>query len=268
MSQSPLISALYRLLQPLVRILLRNGIPVDVFEDIARRVYVDVADKDFALERRKQSISRIGVLTGLNRKEVARLRNLAPPDEDGGMEHHNRAERVLAAWVREPEFLDEKGDPRILPLEGEASFATLVKKFSGDMPVRAVADELIRVNSLERTAAGELRLRSRGYVPSGDEESMVIFGIHAADLLSTFDGNLSGDPERSMWQREVSYSRVPVRHVEEFKRFSSRWGQQILEELDRWLAERNVSEDHEDEPTTRLGFGLYQIRTDSEKVDP
>ena len=61
MAQQVLIIALFRLLRPLVRILLRNGLAVDAFEEVVRRVYVDVAEKEFALEGKKQTTSRIGV---------------------------------------------------------------------------------------------------------------------------------------------------------------------------------------------------------------
>ena len=124
MHQEALVNALFRLMKPLVRILLRNGVPVDVFEDVARRAYVVVADEDFTLEGRKQSVSRIGVLTGLNRKEVARLRKLGDRGAIVDMQQHNRAERVLTAWLREPEFVDERGDPKVLPFDGEPAAQT------------------------------------------------------------------------------------------------------------------------------------------------
>jgi len=44
--------ALVRVLTPLVRILLRNGCSCGAFEEILRRVYVDVADRDFGMQGR------------------------------------------------------------------------------------------------------------------------------------------------------------------------------------------------------------------------
>jgi len=38
-------AAVTNILRPLVRLLLRNGIPYGTFSDIAKRVYVDVATK-------------------------------------------------------------------------------------------------------------------------------------------------------------------------------------------------------------------------------
>ena len=56
-----------------MRVLLRNGVPYGAFAEIARRVYVEVAEKDFALPSKKQTGSRISTITGLTRKEVARI---------------------------------------------------------------------------------------------------------------------------------------------------------------------------------------------------
>jgi len=89
-----------KLLRPLVRILLRYGVSFGEFAEMARWVFVDVADKNFSIDGRKQTISRISVLTGLNRKDVTRLTKInihAGNDVPAGI---NRAGRVISGWVR------------------------------------------------------------------------------------------------------------------------------------------------------------------------
>ncbi len=260
MAQQALITALFRLLRPLVRIMLRSGVSVDAFEDVIRRIYVDVAEKDFALEGKRQTTSRIGVLTGLNRKEVARL--LKEPIEDTATfpVQHNRAEKVLTAWLRDADFLDEKGDPLQLPFAGDVSFSELARRYSGDMPARAVADELIRVGVVVE-ADDQLRMVSRGFVPDSDSEELTAYlGIQVGDLLDTADHNMQCERQDALFQRHVIYPEIPVRHAEAFRSLSGRWGQRVLEELDQWLAERKPAPD-DDEPTMRLGLGIYQIET-------
>lgn len=267
MAQQVLISALFRLLRPLVRILLRNGLSVDAFEEVARRVYVDVAEKDFALEGKKQTTSRIGVLTGLNRKEVARLLKQPIEDPQSFRIQHNRAERVMTAWLRDEDFLDEKGDPLQLPFAGPNSFSELARRYSGDMPARAVADELIRVGVLGESEDDSLRLLSRGFVPNpNSDEWTTILGISIEDLLTTIDHNMSHDRSEGRFQKAVIYDGIPRRDAEAFRRLSARWGQRVLEELDRWLAERKAAS-LEDEPTTRLGLGIHQIETGPSELD-
>ena len=104
----PLFAAVLRLLRPLVRILLRNGVSYRTFSDFAKWVYVDVARKEFGIEGRKQTTSRVSVITGLSRKEVLRVRQLDRPDDQASSERYNRAARVIAAWRRENDFLDSR----------------------------------------------------------------------------------------------------------------------------------------------------------------
>jgi hypothetical protein len=65
------------------------------------------------------------------------------------------------------------GQPRDLPFDGPLSFAELVRRYSGDLPARAVLDELLRVGIVAETS-GLIRLLNRtGYVPYQDEQAML-----------------------------------------------------------------------------------------------
>ena len=126
-------AAVTNILRPLVRLLLRNGIPYGTFSDIAKRVYVEVATEEFCIPGRKQSKSRVSILTGLSRKEVLRVRRLPAPEDLGAGARYNRAARVIAGWVRDRRFRDDAGNPAELAFEGgAASFGKLVKTYSGD----------------------------------------------------------------------------------------------------------------------------------------
>ena len=62
-----LYAAVARILRPLIHILIRNGISYGTFADLAKWLFVDVAKREFAIEARKQTISRVSVITGLTR---------------------------------------------------------------------------------------------------------------------------------------------------------------------------------------------------------
>jgi hypothetical protein len=172
-----------------VRILLRHGMTHGKFAELAKWVYVDIASRDFSLEGRKQSASRVSIITGLNRKEVARMQSLTPINEDYADEY-NRAAKVVASWMRD--YPDPSGDgTRLLPFAGDKdSFTQLVKKYSGDMPTRAVLDELIATGAVLKEADGRLRLATKGYVPRGmDAAKLDILGLDVSDLISAIDHN-------------------------------------------------------------------------------
>jgi len=257
----PLSAAVLRLFRPLVRVLLRNGVSYRTFADFAKWVYVDVATKEFGIEGRKQSTSRVSVITGLSRKEVKRVRELPRPDDTASVERYNRAARVIAAWRRESNFQDAEGNAAPLLLEGTgATFSELVKRFSGDVPVRAILDELIRIGAVERLEDGRVGLLVRAYVPESSEaDKLHILGTDVGYLISTIDHNLQADPMGPVFQRKVAYDNLPDEALPEFRELSAKRAQALLEKLDRWLAQR----DRDVTPTVRgtgrnrAGLGIY-----------
>ena len=257
----PLSAAVLRLLRPLVRILLRNGVSYNTFADLVKWVYVDVAGKEFGIKGKKQSTSRVSVLTGLSRKEVLRVRKLTRPDDRASTEKYNRAARVIAAWRREIDFLDDTGKPALLPMTGPgASFSDLVKRFSGDVPVRATLDELIRVGAVKRLDDGRFHLLSRTYVAAGsDGDKLQILGTDVSHLISTVDHNLGSDPAGPFFQRKVAYDNLPDDVLPEFRRYSAKKAQTLLESLDKWLARRDRDATPTIEGTGRnqAGIGIF-----------
>jgi len=260
-SLKPLSAAILRLLRPLVRILLKSGVSYRTFADLIKWVYVDVARKEFGIQGRKQSISRISVLTGLSRKEVTRIRQLTRPDDRNSIEMYNRAARVIAAWRRESKFLDARGNPAPLTMVGRGvTFSELVKRFSGDVPVRATLDELIRVGAVKQMEDGKIYLLTRAYIPeSSDVAKLHILGADVAHLISTIDHNLKPDPTGPRLQRKVSYDNLPDEVLPEFRKLSAKKAQSLLENLDRWLAQRDrdITPSVKGTGRNQAGLGVY-----------
>ncbi|MEN8759713.1 MAG: DUF6502 family protein [Desulfobacterales bacterium] len=244
-----------------MRILLRNGVSYGTFADLAKWIYVDVAAKEFGIKGRKQTTSRVSTITGLSRREVMRVRQLPRPEVTGITERHNRAARVIAAWRREKKFRDETGKPIPLPMEGgERSFGQLVNRFSGNVPPRAILDELMRVGAVERLEDGRVSLIARAYIPKGtDVGRLHLLGVDVRHLLSTIDHNLNPGPSGPLFQRKVAYDNLPDDVLPKFRKLFSKKAQALLESADQWLALR----DRDSTPTAkgsgrnRAGFGIF-----------
>ncbi|HMN92791.1 MAG TPA: DUF6502 family protein [Hydrogenophaga sp.] len=252
--------AVARLLRPLFRVLLRHGKSYRAFEEVAKRTYVDVALSDFGIPGKKPSVSRVSILSGLTRKEVQRLLQAPALEDTGTGERRNRAARVLTGWLRDPDFLDPQGDPLALDVEGERGFAALVRRHSGDMPTRAVLDELLRVGAVDRLPDGRIVLLARGYVPrQGAREMVDILGADVADLIETIDHNLHQGHQAPRFQRKVMYRGVPVQALPAFRALSAQQAQALLEQLDRWLQSTDSTPPATaDAPAgARVGMGIY-----------
>ncbi|MBI4584084.1 MAG: hypothetical protein HY717_08685 [Planctomycetes bacterium] len=267
--RTTLASALRTLLRPLVRILLRHGVPLGAFMEYAKKVYVDVALKEFGIPGRKPSVSRASVITGLTRKEVARLSEQSEEYNPAIFERYNRAARVITGWIRDKKFIDGRGRPLVLPLEGSAKcFAELVRQFSGDMPSRAVLDELLQVGAVERVGEDQVKLVSRGYVPRGGEgekeEKIKILGTDVADLIATINHNLIQAPERAFFQRKVAYDNLPVEFLPSLREKASLQSQELLEDLDRLMSrhDRDANPEAEGTGRKRAVLGIYYFEED------
>lgn len=251
------------LLKPLVRILLRNGVAAKSVYELVKHIYVQVAKEDFGIDGKKASTSRVAILTGLTRKEVQAI--LALPERQQGHydEGYNRAARVITGWLRDADFGDGKGHPAPLPMSGKrTSFTALVKRYSGDIPVRALLDELVRVGAVKRLKDGRVGLVSRGYVPQrGLEEKLAILGNDTADLIATIDHNIFGNPSKPRMQRKVMYDNVPVEAARAFQTVAEDRAQEMLEALDRWLShrDRDVNPTVRGKGRVRVGVGIYNF---------
>ena len=119
--------------------------------------------------------SRVAVMTGLSRVEVKRLLSGQFSMTASIPAQQSRGERVISGWMTDHRFLDGRGRPQRLPIAGtRASFTSLVRKFGGDVPHRAVLEELRRLRVV-RQVGDSLELDARRQLPSG----------HASASLST-----------------------------------------------------------------------------------
>src|SRR5690349_20536216 len=106
-----LMAAAVQVLQPLVKRLLAAGVLFGQLEVRLRELFVEVAEGEFALAERRQTDSRISLLTGINRKEVRRIRNRkrgAPAPSSFGMNH---ATNLISRWLSDPKTSDRRGRP-------------------------------------------------------------------------------------------------------------------------------------------------------------
>ena len=257
--------SILRLLTPLIRTVLRWGMSHAEFSELAKQVFVSVADQDFALPGKKQTRARVAMLTGIQRKEVSRIQAMTQSAEGDLDAAYNRALRVTSGWREDPDFCDD-GVPRPLALNGERGFSELVKRYSGDLTARSVLDELLRVGTIVETEADLYRLMPDAvHVPKDDAAAQLnIMGRAGADLLSTMDHNLLS-PEKRL-QLTVAYDNLPGSAVRRFQALSHDRSLTLLKSFDRWLAEHDRDQQSlPDEPDDRYraGIGIYYFEEPS-----
>lgn len=175
--QRQILDALLLVLRPLARALLRAGIGFREFAEISKTAFVDIATKDYGLRGRPTNISRVAVMTGLTRKEVRRIRDKAAAGNASLVLRSTPMAGILHRWHSEKDYLTESGKPKILDFDGPGmTFASLVRRFGGDIPPGAMRTELKRINAIREDDRGRLEVLKRN-VSGLDVHDRLINGL-------------------------------------------------------------------------------------------
>jgi Family of unknown function (DUF6502) len=262
-----LLSAYRKLLQPLVRILLRRGISFAELSEVLKSVFVEVADRDFNIPGRRMSQSRIAILTGLSRKEVAKQKAILDSGEAlNFVSNLNRVSRVLVGWHADPDFTGPYGMPLDLPFESTsaASFVELVRKYSGDMSPRAMLDELLRVGAVEESTTGAFKVVTRAYIPESlRPDAIERFGEAVRDYLGTAEFNMERKTVGPGRFERVVFADDGLRQdlLPAFEALIRMKGQALLVELDNWMSAQELSSSAKNKSAKRVktGVGIYHF---------
>ncbi len=267
--RNALIQALVMLFRPLARFALRHGLSFRACSDLMKWCFVDVAYREFGVDGKKNSKSRVAVITGITRVEVDRVLKMPSPAEISREEKYNRATRVLTGWAEDPAFLDEDGKPRILPFsagDDMPSIESLVYRYSGGTPARPVLDELIRVGCVREVAAKRYELIKRFYVPVSEEglaEKMHILGFSVQTLMETLAHNLEPGQKQPRFQRIVLRRDLSPAQLEEVEALLREKAQAFADETDHQLTEL-PSLAQSESATAGIGLYYFQYSNDSD----
>ena len=263
---------LRQLMAPVVKLMIELGVDYRTFADAARRAYIDVAGNEYGIRGRPTNTSRISLLTGINRRDVARLRHEDGSERPDSADESNSLARVLSGWYQDADFVAADGVPR--PLARGADLDALLARYAGDVPGTALIKELQRVGAV--VIEDELvRPVTRYYMPFElDEHSIARYGSVIADLALTINHNLlTKAREAARFEGRAVNRRINRRAYAEFRALVETEGERFLERIDEWLtaheSPNSGAADKKSETTLlRLGAGLYLICTAPDPEEP
>jgi hypothetical protein len=156
---SDLDRSLALILAALAQLLLKSGLGFGHLAKMARVAYVNAAREMDNDKKKKVTIARIAASTGLTRLEVSRIVRQRLSDAKNVPRSSSRAARVAAGWISDPIYSTSRGPPKALPFEGSgATFSSLVRKYSGDIPARAMLTEMNRLRMVQQDKDDVIRL--------------------------------------------------------------------------------------------------------------
>jgi hypothetical protein len=141
--------SLQELLRELAFLLLAHGMTPKTFGELSRSAFVQAAADHSKLRNGRVNYSRVAAQTGLTRADVKRLLSRGAHGAPLAV-GQTAMERVIDGWRSDRRFSSGPGSPRILRILGpKPSFLLLARKYAGDVPYRAVLDELQRIRAVK-----------------------------------------------------------------------------------------------------------------------
>lgn len=239
--------ALRTLLKPLAKLLIDQGITHKGFSEAAKEAFVEMALRQ-QYETGRINRSRVAIVTGLTRKEVAKVIDRAMRQENSGR-NFSRPGKVLHGWHNDPAYSGPYGVPLEISYDGidgsggAPSFVHLVRVYSGDQSPLQMLDELKRVSAVKELDDGSLRVLRPDFEPDSLSPKLIErFGDVAFNLLTTLSANVQKTAVGQGVFDRVVISDQPLNkaELEEFDVYLKSRGQDILVEIDNWLT-RTVS---------------------------
>lgn len=170
-----------RVMKPLIRFFLKHALPFREFMQIAKSVYVEVADEELRKVTKKVNASRISAMTGIHRIDVTQeLSGEKPAGGELGL-----VGRIMGQWENDKRFHDDQGKPKALTFKGEGSeFQKLILKVSQHLHQGTILFEMERKGFIEKTKDGKVKLIGGAQVLTGDVERS--FDVLARDVDTLF----------------------------------------------------------------------------------
>lgn len=259
--------ALARILRPFVRLSLASGLAFPAFAAVLRRVYIDVAEKEFGLPGKQQTDSRISLLTGIHRKDVSKLRlgdlplaELPPPV--------SRTSRIIARWLADARYCSDDGLPKALPRisqDGEASFESLVEDVTRDLRPRAVLDEWLDRGIATLDDKDCVHLSSAAIVPASDDVvKQHFFTRNMHDHAAAAAHNMISDGP-PFFERAVHYNNISPALARKLDEISKAEAMDLLVRLNR-IANEEVRAD--EGGSARWIAGAFIFREETAEPTP
>jgi len=255
-----LVSALRRVLYPLVRLMLVQGVTFPFLTELLKGVFVEVAEREFPIGDKASTDSRISLLTGVHRKDVRRLREAGREPVQAKSSVVSLGAQLAAVWTGLPQYVGEDGRP--IPLarlasSGGRSFEALVASVSKDIRSRVVLDEWLRLGVVRVDEQDRVVLDSGAFIPQkGFEEKMFYFGHNLHDHAAAAVHNVLGQGAPFM-ERSVHYDAMVPASVAQLSELAERAGMQAALTVNRKAIDLEERDAASPDAKQRITFGIY-----------
>ena len=262
-ARSHLIHAFRKVLRPLVKILIRAGVRHDEFVDVIKGVYVESAIRDGIGRTGPLTRTRVSLTTGVPRRDVDRFIDneslLTPPPPT----HTATLSEVLHHWHTDPLYLGPYGVALEIDFDATPgrNFIDLVSRVNPSADPILLLDDLIRSGVVRRSGEKYFKVLSRTFVMPEPMSAATLerFGNTMASLANTIQHNIENAETPKRLERSVfADNGLEPEQLPEFDRFARERVQQLISDIDDWLAKRSpANPDRKDLVNTGISIFHY-----------
>lgn len=262
-SSNSLKEGLKYLLRPIIRYCIKNSLKFSEFLEEAKALFIELSKDEIINQKQDPSISKISVISGLNRRDVTRLLSSRSSSSEGT----NLLRKVLGHWESHPKFSTAKGKPRSLSVEGrDSEFSALVKSVSQDLNSYTILFELERVGAVKRKDGKVVRLREV-FVPSKDiKHGFRLLGGDIQDLVGGVSENILSNPVTPNLHIKTHYDNINVKSLPKIREWLLEKGASFHDEVRRYLSK--LDKDTNPKLKDKIGGARVAVGTFSLIQDP
>ena len=261
--RAQLVHTLRSVLRPLARILFRAGVRFDEFVELLRGIYVEITIRDALDTGQKISTGRISILSGVSKRDVDRLIStddwlrIPKPTDAAALA------AVLHRWHTDSAFLGPYGVPLELPLTGQGgrNFTDLVAGSPIAISATNAFEQLLAAKMIAKSGDTHVKVMSRSYVMPEplSAEMLEHFGSAMTNLASTLNFNMTPSQTSKRLERSVfPDDGLPDELREEFDQFVRDRAQELISDVDDWLAAAARRPIQNPNKRTNTGVSVFQ----------
>jgi hypothetical protein len=254
------LSAVEGVFGPLAQLLLQHGISSPEAESLLRAVCVHEAANAGIRLGAKPNASRVALVTGVDRAEVARILKHRPRVEPWIEMRRHRVNRVLAGWHSDKDFASGKR-PAHLQIKASSrsgrTFWALAQRYAPGVYPGLILKELVRTDAVEKLQNGHVRLRTRRYKTRDlTRETIQEMGVRIRDLVQTFISNATG----TAWPRvcrAVETTDIDLQFLPLVRKMIADRCEAMLSGMREELASFRWKRRHQSSPRIRIGMTVF-----------
>lgn len=150
---------LFNILSSVAAILVSTGYGFSRVNELTKMAFVQAARTVDTESGPRLSIARIAALTGLTRTDVSKIIRSQKGNVLSLGKPTSRVARVANGWASDKKYLLMNKRPRDLAFAGsQNSFTALVRRYSGDIPPKAMLTEMTRLGMVRQGEHGQVTL--------------------------------------------------------------------------------------------------------------